>query len=237
MIRAGLVRYPLVVMPTAIWLWAGFVAAVVVGAWTLVLDPGGGQLDSALASVLLLQMFAVSNGFAGAAGRGHFDAVLVSGRPRVAIGVGVALAAATPGASAWAALLMVALAVGEPLSAVAAPHRQAAFLIVSGVGWAAGVAVPRLVAGALWFLIILGLLMSRTLFTQHLAAIQQVPASLQGFAVSVAACVICPFVLLGDFPGANDLRVVAAAMGLAIVAVAAAIAHISRRDYALTEIE
>src|SRR5688572_5427824 len=90
MTDASVVRFSYVTIPTAVWVRVGFAAAVAVGGFSMFLDPANGQLDSALATVLLLQMFAVSNGFASAAGRGHFDPILVSGRPRWLVALGAA---------------------------------------------------------------------------------------------------------------------------------------------------
>lgn len=237
MIRASTIRFPLVVLPPALWVRAGFLVVVAVGAWTLTLDPSTGQMDSALGSVLLLQMFAVSNGFASAAARGHFDPMLVSGRSRVAVAAGAGLAAALPGAAAWAATVVLALVLGVPLWAAAAPHRQAAFLIVSGIAWAAGIALPRLAAGALWSLVLIGLLLSRTLLARQLVALQQAPSSVPDVLLAAAACVVCPFLFLGDFAAATDLRVVCLALGTAAAATGMAIRHVARRDFALTELE
>lgn len=237
MLRSGVVRFPLVVLPTAFWVRAGFIGAVTVGAWTLVLDPGGGQLNSALASILLLQMFAVSNGFAPAAARGHFDPVLVSGRSRVAVALGAGAAAALPGAAAWGTMLVLAAASGEPIASVAAPHRQAAFIVVSGVGWAAGVALPRFAAGALWCLLLVGLALSDALFDRHLVLIRQAPSSVQDILLTASACVVCPFVFLGDFAGPIDWRVIALALMFTAAAVGLACVSVVRRDYGLTERE
>jgi hypothetical protein len=237
MIRAGVIRFPLVVLPPALWVRVAFGVAAAFGAWTLILDPGGGQLDSALGSILLLQMFAVSNGFTAAAARGHFDPILVSGRSRLAIGAGAAVGAALPGALAWMAILLLASALGEPLSEVVAPHRQTALLVISGVSWAAGVRLPRLAAGALWSVVLVGLLMSRTFFAQQLVTLEQVPANVYEIVVAAAACVLCPFLFLGSFPGAADLRVVFLALAIAVVFVMRAILYLARRDYALTELE
>lgn len=237
MTRAGVIRFPLVVLPPALWVRAAFAVAAAFGAWTLALDPGGGQLDSALGSILLLQMFAVSNGFAAASARGHFDPILVSGRSRVAIGAGAATAAALPGALAWVAILLLAGALGEPLSEIAAPHRQAAFLVISGVGWAAGIRLPRLAAGALWSVVLIGLLMSRTFLTRQLVTLEQVPSSLYDILVAASACVLCPFLLLSNSPGVTDLRVVLLALAMTAVFVTLAILHVARCDYALTELE
>lgn len=237
MVRAGVIRFSLVVLPPAFWVRAAFAAAVVLGAWTLMLDPGGGQLDSALGSILLLQMFAVSNGFAASASRGHFDPVLVSGRSRGAIAVGAGTAAAIPGAFAWLTILVLAVALGEPIEHVAAPHRQAAFLIVSGIGWAAGVALPPLAAGALWSGVLISLLLSKAFFSGALVLVQRGPSTVQELIGVASICALCPFLLLSDFAAATDLRVNFLSLGLTALAVGLAIVYVSRREYGLTELE
>lgn len=237
MTDASVVRFSYVTIPTAVWVRVGFAAAVAVGGFSMFLDPANGQLDSALATVLLLQMFAVSNGFASAAGRGHFDPILVSGRPRWLVALGAAGASALPGAIAWSALLAVGAVAGEPLASLAAPHRQAAFVVVSSVGWALGVPLPRLAGGVLWSMVVAALLVSRTLFERHLQAIERIPSGMADVLTAAAACVVCPFVFLGDFAAAADRRVVLVALSVAALAVAAATRHIERRDFALQELE
>jgi len=73
-IRASCLRFLFVVSPPATWMYAAFAASVLIGSATLWLNPA--DVDSAFGSILLLQMFSASSGFAGSAARGYFDPIL-----------------------------------------------------------------------------------------------------------------------------------------------------------------
>ena len=232
MIRASSARFFLVVTPAPIWMRAALAIAVAMGIATLWFNPR--EVDAGLGSVLLLQMFSVSNGFASAAARGYFDPILVSGRPRIWIAVGNLLAASLPGIAAWLVLLVVCAGLGQ-LSAAAAPHRVMAFVMVSCVAWAAGLALPRLAAGALWSLVLVALAMSRGPVADYLVAAQAVPTGLRQVVMSASASAACPFLLLGEFPGLTDARVLALDAAIALGAAMAGVRYVSQREYVLGE--
>ncbi len=137
MIRVTSARFFLVVAPCPSWMRVGFGAAVLMGGATVWFNPS--DVDSALGSILLLQMFSASSGYASSAARGHFDPILVSDRSRASVAAGSLVAAALPGAIAWMLIVGWAAALGAG-PVVLAPQRQAAFLIVSCTAWSAGLA-------------------------------------------------------------------------------------------------
>jgi hypothetical protein len=234
MIRASTISYFLVVTPSPFWVRAGFAVIVLLGCWTVALNPR--DVDTAFANILLLQMFAVSNGLSTTASRGHLDPLLVSGRSRPAIVGGNAVAAAVPGLLAWMAVLVMAGLVGEgALTRALAPHRLVALFIVSGCAWAVGTVLPRLAAGALWMLLLVGFAISRGAFGHLVQMVEAGPSGLLGVLASALTCLVCPLLFLSDYPGARDPRVVALAAGLAWAVIAVAVWHLSRRDYTLRE--
>ena len=232
MIRVSSARFFLVVAPCPSWMRVAFGAAVLMGGATLWFNPS--DVDSALGSILLLQMFSASSGYAASAARGHFDAILVSDRSRVSVAAGSLAAAALPGAIAWMMVVAWATALGAGPTALA-PQRQAAFLVVSCVAWSAGLAWPPMAAGALWITVLVTLALSRHSITDYLAVVQSAPHSVSQFLAATTACVVCPFLLLGDFAGARDLRVISLVVTAAAAAAAAGGRYIGTRDYTLVE--
>jgi hypothetical protein len=209
-----------------------FGAAVLIGGATLWLNPG--DVDSAFGSILLLQMFSASSGYAGSAARGYYDPLLVSGRSRAGIALGSLIAAAAPGALAWLAIAAIATALGRGHSAFAL-HRQAALVLVSTAAWAAGLALPRMAAGALWSALLLTLTLSRGFVGEYLAVVQSPPANVYQGLSSAAAFAICPFLLLGEFAAAKDARVIGLDLLLAAALTWAGVSHITRRESCLVE--
>lgn len=230
MIRTSPTRFFLVVAPAPVWITVGFGAAVVLAAVTLWLNPR--EVDSALGTVMLLQMFACSSGYAAAAGRGHFDPLIVSGRPWRAIVLGHLLATALPGLIAWAITASIAAILGHPAAALS-PHRHVAILLVSTSSWAAGLLLPPLTAGALWSSLLIGLAFSRIAVGDVLAAAQHAPSDFLGAVASACASALCPFLLLGDLPGMRDWRVAALDALFAATVVLLGARVIASRDYAL----
>lgn len=232
MIRASCLRFFLVVSPPAVWMVTAFGASVLLGAVTLWLNPG--DVDSAFGSVLLLQMFSASSGFAGPAGRGYFDPLLVGGRSRLRIAIGSLVASTLPGLAAWAVVVLIAVALGRAGPALAF-HRQVALILVSAIAWAGGLALPRMAAGGLWAVVLLTAALSRGTIGEYLAVVQSPPAGLQASLASAAAFGVCPYLLLGEFPAARDVVVMSADVLLALTMVWAGVTYVCRRQYTLGE--
>lgn len=227
MIRVSAVRFFHVVSPVPAYLRAALAASVVMGAWMLWLNAA--EIDSALGSILLLQMCAVSNGYAVAARRGWFDPLLVSSRSRHAIALANLAAAACPGLLAWLVLALVETMVrhgGWP--AALTLHRLAALAIVTTVSWSAGLALPRMGAAVLWMAGLLVLASTRMLLPQ-MASLQSSPRFLDDIAADVLAATVCPFLLLADTAAVRTPGVVFSVFALACGSAAAGVSWASRR--------
>jgi hypothetical protein len=205
---------------------------VLLGAVTLWLNPA--DVDSAFGSILLLQMFSASGGFAGPAGRGHFDPLLIGGRSRLRVAIGSLVASTLPGLMAWAVVVLSAITLGRGTTALAF-HRQVALILVSAIAWAGGLALPRMAAGGIWAFVLLTAALSRGAIGDYLAIVQSAPAGLQASLASAAAFVVCPYLLLGEFPAARNLFVLSVDVALAWAAVWAGVSYVCRREYTLGE--
>ena len=232
MIRVSSLRFLLVVSPPAAWMVAAFGASVLLGVVTLWLNPA--DVDSALGSILLLQMFSASSGFAGPAGRGYFDPLLTGGRSRLRIAISSLVASTLPGVAAWAVVVLTAVVLGRSRTALAF-HRQVALLLVSAIAWAGGLALPRMAAGGLWAFVLLTAALSRGTIGDYLAVVQSPPAGLHASLASAAAFGVCPYLLLGEFPAARNLVVLCADLLLAWTIVWAGASYVCRREYTLGE--
>lgn len=232
MIRASSTRFLLVVSPPAAWMVTAFGASVLLSAGTLRLNPA--DVDSAFGSILLLQMFSASGGFAGPAGRGYFDPLLVSGRTRLRVAIGSLVASTLPGLAAWAVVVLIAAALGRGGTALAF-HRQLALVLVSAIAWAGGLALPRMAAGGIWAFVLLTAALSRGAIGDYLAVVQSPPAGLQAVVASAAAFVVCPYLLLGEFPAAKSVAVLSVDLVVALAMVWGGISYVRRREYTLGE--
>ena len=232
MIRASACRFLLTVCPPPGWMLFAFAASVLLGAATLWINPEG--VDAAFASMLLLQMFAASNGFSASSSRGYFDPLLTAEHTRQRIAVGSLVAATLPGLVAWILLTLIAIAFGRWRMAVA-PHRYLAVGIVSVVSWAGGFALPRMTVGPLWMCALLSVALFREVLTKYLPPLQSPPTSALDFLQWVSAFAFCPFLLLGDFPAANNSTIVASDLILLLIVFWHAVRYVERRDYALMD--
>lgn len=231
MIRVSAVRFFLVVSPPAAWLRLALTATVVLGCATLWFNPA--DVDSAYGGILLLQMFGMSSGYAAQAARGYFDPLLVGRRSRRGTALAHLAATALPGMLAWTIVAAAASLLGR-FSDAASPSRTVALLLVTAVAWAAGLALPRLTAGALWSLLLVAVAMSRW-SVALLPMIEPAPSSFPQVARAALLCAGCPFLLLGRFAGASDLRVLGIDLLIAVGAIALGSMYVTRRDYPLTE--
>jgi hypothetical protein len=232
MIRASSLRFVLVVSPPAVWMVIAFGASILLGAVTLWLNPA--DVDSAFGSILLLQMFSASSGFAAPAGRGYFDPLLVGGRSRLRVALGSLVASTLPGLTAWTVVVLVAVGLGRGGTALTF-HRQVALILVSAIAWAAGLPLPRMAAGGLWAFVLLTAALSRGTIGDFLVVVQSAPAGLQAVLASASAFALCPYLLLGEFPAARNLMVLCADLLLAGAMVWAGVSYVCRREYALGE--
>lgn len=193
-------------------------AVVLVGLWTVALNPITG-LDDSIGMLLFVQMFLASSGFLERARRGYFDPVLLHGSPR-AVTIATHFAVSIlPGAAGWLVLALCALLRGSPAaeSAIWGP-RLGAFFIVSAVAWAGGFTLARGAVGFLWTGGLVALLLRR--------------ADLMASG-SPLAVLLCPFILMN--PGAVDRAAFVAAVALAALPLLAVWRHARRLDVYLLE--
>ena len=232
MIRVPAIRFFLVVLAPPSWMRVALVLAGLAGCAMVWLNPA--DVDSALGSILLLQMFAASGGYFPAASRGHFDSLLVTGTPRWRLGMASLVASAAPGAAVWLVVVLTAVALGHGADALA-PQRIVAFAGVSCIAWAIGLGLPQAAGGALWALLVVALALWRDSASAWSAIVHAAPATMAQVAQAAAAGAICPFLLLGNFPGMTDARVLALDAALAAVVAALGVHAVSRHDYSLAE--
>lgn len=203
-----------------------------VGLWTVAMSPG--ELDSAMGMLLFAQMFLASTGFLTRARRGHFDPILTSASGRVSIAVSHWCASVLPGVTACA---LIAIAHwfygGGGLASAAAGRRTLALLIVSAIAWAAGFALARGAAGALWTAALVAVLLHRTDLLGPSSLILAAASPLLVLR-HAAAVVGCPFLLLGTqaplAPGSIPAAGFLAALGLFAVW-----RSVERADFSLRE--
>jgi hypothetical protein len=136
-----------------------------------------GSSDFASASILLVQLFAVSTGFTRFASRGYYDPILVSGGGRLAVALAHFVVSALPGALAWV-VVGVAQAVAAKSLAVLAlrPAGWAALLLVSTIPWALTLRLPPLSGGAIWLTLSAAFLVSGK-GMELVAMMRQTPSS------------------------------------------------------------
>lgn len=134
---------------------AGLVALGLLGTLTLMLDPTRGV--EVTLPVVVVQMFAASSGFLVPARRGHFDLLLTVGASRRLVAASHWAVSAAPGLALW-----LGLGVWERLwtgahGAVLSSGSVTAMLLVSLLGWAGTVPLPRLGAGVIWLVLMAAL--------------------------------------------------------------------------------
>jgi hypothetical protein len=231
-IRASALRFLLTVSPPPAWVLIALAASVLLGVTTLWLNPDG--IDAAFGSILLLQMFAASSAFSSSASRGYFDPLLTGEHSRQRVAMGSLSAAALPGLVAWVLLAVVAIAFGRWRMAVS-PHRYLALAIVSVVSWAGGLALPRMAVGPLWIFVLVSAALFRGALTKYMPAFQLPPTTALDFLQWISAFTLCPFLLLGELPAANDSTVLASDVILLLIVIWYAVRFVERRDYALMD--
>ena len=227
------IRYLLAVSAPGRPVLAAFAVLVAYGLWLLRIDPG--DQGSALAMLLFIQMFAASTGYRHAAGRGHFDALLVSGRSRARVAVSHFLVSAGPGLAAWSILALAGLvSPGRNLSL--RPGSLLALLIVSVFTWAVSLPLPRFTGGVLWTSLLMALLASREALGAYGDFVSATPpADLASVAKRTLAIAVCPFLLFARSDDAVGPLVLLLGLTIVILAFGAGVYYVSRRDYPLVE--
>ena len=188
------------------------VSAVSVGAVAVDARYAAGTFEA----VFVLQLFAVSSGFAGNARRGYYDLLLTRGERRAVIAVVHWALSITPGVLSWTVLAAAELALTAGSSAVGvAPGTLVALAVTSTIGWAITVPLPRFAGAIGW---VVTFTMARALRPER-----GVPEALVNM--------ICPLAMVGRraIPVATVLPVIA----VGVVSMMAALAWVERMDLPL----
>lgn len=194
-------------------------------------DAGSSEIATVL--VLIIQMFAVSNGFASPASRGFYDPVLTRSASRASVAAAHLAALALPGWIAWALIAVVeALRAGSPSVIALKPAAILGLILVSVLTWAANLPFVAFSAAGLWFAIgMLAFVSGRwLLWIAPAARSQNWSANHPGRALLVA--LLFPFMTPGLPASPMTLFALAA---IAVMALAAGILFIHRRDFPLAE--
>ncbi|HEY3883967.1 MAG TPA: hypothetical protein VGL62_02075 [Vicinamibacterales bacterium] len=205
-VKSSTLRFFLALHPHPTYALVVLACVLGLGIWTVALSPY--ELDAGLGMILFIQMFLASSGFAAAARRGHFDALLVEHRNRSAAVAWHWIASSLPGFGAWILLVLTAWALHSPdaLSGVIGA-RMAALFIASAIAWSAGFLMPRGAAGMLWIGALVALMLRHTLL------IPPVPDASWAMNLRHAVAILgCPFLLIGAAPGVSNLAVALAAL-------------------------
>lgn len=152
-----------------------------------------------LNGVIVLQLFAASSGFAGAARRGHYDLLLTRGERRAVIAAAHWLLSVTPGLASW---FIVASAEGIAIRSFGgvgfSSGTSAAIAAVSAIGWAATTPLPRF-AGAIGWIVVL--IMADALVPSadmpHPLVNVVYPLGLVGGSLRAEAVAVIPVLLVG----------------------------------------
>lgn len=143
------VRYFHAATPVPIAFRVAMVAVVLLAAALAIQESGS---DTALVSLLVVQMFAVSTGFRSHATRGRYDVVLIR-RSRGTLCLAHWTAATAPGALAWATIAALEITRLGNLRVLALhPSSITAFFLVSLIAWAISAALGPLSGGSLWLI-------------------------------------------------------------------------------------
>ncbi len=205
---------------------AGLVAVLGVGVAQVCWVPAGGQ--DAVVTLLLLQMFAASSGFAIPARRGHYDTLLTGGSSRAGVAAAHLAWSVGPGVLAWAVLGIVELLAGG--GAVRSSGSVVALALVSCGAWAITVPLPRLSGGVMWLVLLLAGLGWPSVWRQELLEV----AVGEGTATArTVAYILCPLVLGGRSLETADVVAVLPALVLVAGATGAAWRYVLRMDVAL----
>ena len=224
----GAVRFFTVVPLHSGYMHAGLAALGIFGVATLALDPGSGM--DVTVPALLLQMFAVSSGFAVPARRGHFDLLLTGGASRPVVAAAHWAMSAAPGFLLWLLLGCVEWGLAGHPATVFSNGSIAALVLISTMGWAMSVPLPRLSGGVMWLVALFVVLAASGDWREALLRAAEGGAA---NAELSAVFLLCPLFLVGTTLERAQLLGLVPGLILAVLAMSAAIAWICRVDVAL----
>ena len=210
--------------------------ATAVGVWAIY--QGAGSTPGAFLPLLLLQMFAASTGFSRLANRGHYDPLFVRGIAGWRIAVAHWLVSGLPGMAAWYVVALAELTMSRSDAGIGfgAPG-LVSLLLVTTVTWAVTLPLPQLSGGILWLLAIVLTVLSTTGESLLRSVLQPHAALTLGEALRTAGVfALCPFLLLDPPEAARESLGLSLLfdLGVCVLALAAGIFYITRRDYPCT---
>lgn len=222
------VRFFRVVLLHSSYMLMGLGALGIFGVATLAMDPGSGM--DVTVPLLLLQMFAVSSGFAVPARRGHFDLLLTGGASRQTVALVHWAMSVAPGVLVWLFLGCVEWALaGRPATAFS-NGSIAALIMISTMGWAVTVPLPRLSGGVVWLVALFIVLAASGDWRE--ALLRAADGGAGNLELSVVF-LLCPLLLVGTTLERAQALALLPGLGLAAIAMGTAIAWIVRTDIAL----
>jgi hypothetical protein len=209
-------------------LWS-LVALGVFGVAELIVDHSLGT--EVAMPVLLLQMFAVCSGFDVPARRGHFDLLFTGGSSRLEIAAAHWFVSAVPGIAVW---LVVGLAEtivrGGVGGAVFSSGSIAAMALISTLGWAVSVPLPRLSGGVIWLVVLFVALTTSSNWRIALLTVGHGGLSQEAMGVMF---VVCPVLMAGTTIEKTQLVAVMPGLAVGFLAAMAAAYWIARSNIPL----
>lgn len=232
----AVLRFFVMTFPQTRCVVGGFVVLAALAAWLLTVGSGG-DVETALASVLFLQMFAASTGFREPANRGYYDAVLVGGASRHAIGLGHWAASILPGVVCWLAIGLMEPAFRPVPDLVGwQPRAWVALLLVSTISWSISLPLPRFSGGVTWMATIFGLVATGTgMFKFRAILLANDPPTGTDVLSSSALLTACPFLLLARSAVTEAPLVLLSGLLTSMFALGIGLLYVSRREYRLTQ--
>ena len=199
------------------------------GVTTLIIDSGRG-LD-AVAPIVFLHMFAVSSGFLLPARRGHFDLVLTGGSTPMRVALVHWLVSIAPGVAMWLLVGTVELALSAGAHATAFTNGTiAAMAMISTVGWALTVPMPRLSGGVMWLVVLFIALAASGSWRAALLTVADAGGSVWSLGLMFT---LCPVLLVGATLRGAELLALTPGFVAAVALVAVAMVWICQADLRL----
>ena len=191
-----------------------------------------GSSDFATASILLVQLFAVSTGFNRFASRGYYDPVLVTSS-RATVAFTHFLVAVLPGFLAWTLVGLAEATQAGSLGVLAfRPAALTSLLLVSTVPWAISLRLPPLSGGAIWLALSVCFLATGA-GTRLLAILKQsAETNGPGFTEGLAFGAAFPLLLPGMRLSASVLL---GLLGVSIIAFSAGVFLVVKAEFPLAE--
>lgn len=206
----------------------GLAALAAFGIITLAMDSGSGM--DATVPVLLLRMFAASSGFAVPARRGHFDLVLTGGTPRLHVALVHWAMSIAPGLLVWALLGAAEWTLAGHRGTVFSNGSVAAIALISMLGWALTVPLPRLSGGVVWLVALFIALAASGDWRDTLLRAAEGGAGTLDLSI---VFLVCPLFLVGTSLDQSQVIGLLPGLAVAVGAMVAAFLWILRVDFAL----